>query len=42
MNSDQYSRQSVLQNSVTKSHIYIGDVQMEALGVIGFFRYKEE
>jgi hypothetical protein len=27
---------SVLQNSVTKSYIYIGDVEMEALGAMSF------
>jgi len=27
---------SVLQDRVTKSYIYIGGVEMEALGVIGF------
>jgi hypothetical protein len=26
----------VLQNSVTKSYIYIGDVEMEALGAMSF------
>ena len=26
----------MLQDSVTKSYIYIGDVEVEALGIIGF------